>query len=202
VQGLNVLVDAISWFVLLAVPVGVVAGVASARHHRGRPAAQRRRVVLLDVGIALVLLAVLAITLLRIPDYHTGWEWGLQLRPLTSIRQMLASSDASVPGRILGLNIVLFVPLGLLLAIRFRSWLIAVIACACVSVAIETLQAVLPLGRTTNIDDVILNTAGAALGATHWWVFWGRHLTWQDRYGPQGAVLGWRRVGDSNPREP
>lgn len=169
-QGLNALIEAINWFVLLAVPVGVVAGAVSVRRHRELPGRPRRRVVALDVGIALVLLAVLSITLLRIPGYHTGWEWGLQLRPLSSIRQALTSSvDASVAVRLVGFNILLFVPLGLLLASRLRSWRLAVVACACLSVAIETLQAVLPFGRTTNIDDVILNTTGAALGATLWW---------------------------------
>jgi glycopeptide antibiotics resistance protein len=192
VQGLNALVEAINWFVLLVVPVGVVAGAVSVRRHQGLPARRRRRVVALDVGIALVLLAVLAITLLRVPDSPTGWERGLQLRPLSSIRQALTSSvDASVPIRIVGLNILLFVPLGLLLASRLRSWRLAVVACACTSVAIEVLQAVLPLGRITNIDDVILNTTGAALGATLWW--WvrqrrGRGAPWPLVPSPRGVA--------------
>jgi glycopeptide antibiotics resistance protein len=105
------------------------------------------------------------VTLQPIDPYHTGIEWGLQLRPLVSIVDVVTTSvAASVAVRIVVFNILLFVPLGFALMLRTRRWVVAVGAACCTSVAIETLQALLPLGRTTNVDDVILNAIGAAVG--------------------------------------
>lgn len=63
-------------------------------------------------------------------------------------------------------NVVMFVPLGLLLATSHRvrrPWL-AVAAGLALSAAIETAQIALP-GRYPTVQDVVANTAGAALGA-------------------------------------
>ncbi len=63
-------------------------------------------------------------------------------------------------------NVVMFVPLGLLLASSARvprPWL-AVAAGLALSAAIETTQIALP-GRYPTLQDVVANTAGAALGA-------------------------------------
>lgn len=63
-------------------------------------------------------------------------------------------------------NVVMFVPLGLLLASSARvprPWL-AVTAGLALSAAIETTQIALP-GRYPTLQDVVANTAGAALGA-------------------------------------
>lgn len=67
-------------------------------------------------------------------------------------------------------NIVLFVPLGILLpllATRFRSITKVILAAACLSLSIETIQFVLRFigsPRAVDIDDVLLNTLGACLG--------------------------------------
>ena len=64
-------------------------------------------------------------------------------------------------------NVVLFVPLGLLVALllpRRRMWLVAPGALL-VSVAIETVQALLlPVRWGGDVTDVIANTAGGLLG--------------------------------------
>ena len=63
-------------------------------------------------------------------------------------------------------NIVLFAPLGFLLPCALRSFRRAwptLLLAAGLSVLIETTQALLP-GHSTDVDDVILNSAGAALG--------------------------------------
>ena len=62
-------------------------------------------------------------------------------------------------------NVALFVPLGffLYLAVR-RRFALVVLACGLTSVAVEILQ--LPIwSRSTDIDDVLTNTAGGFLGA-------------------------------------
>src|SRR6185437_12404629 len=88
------------------------------------------------------------------------------LVPFRTIRSQLAFGLRDSEARQLLGNVALFVPFGFLLpaAVRAcrRPWALLV-AAAAFSVLIETLQAILP-GHTTDVDDVILNTAGAALG--------------------------------------
>ena len=61
-------------------------------------------------------------------------------------------------------NILLFVPLGAALALRGWSTGRTAICGLALSAAIETAQWVAISGRTTSVDDMVLNTAGAALG--------------------------------------
>ena len=65
-----------------------------------------------------------------------------------------------------GANILLFVPLGVLLALqlpRRAAWL-GIVAGAVVSLAIEALQAGLLPERVATPSDVVANTIGAAIG--------------------------------------
>lgn len=48
--------------------------------------------------------------------------------------------------------------------VRPLGWLATVAVVVATSLTIETAQAVLPLGRTADIDDVLLNTLGGVLG--------------------------------------
>lgn len=60
-------------------------------------------------------------------------------------------------------NIAVFVPVGLFGAYRFKRSLLKTIYFGfCLSLLIETVQ--IPLDRTTDVDDLILNTIGAILG--------------------------------------
>jgi glycopeptide antibiotics resistance protein len=165
-QGLNALYGAIQLFAVLSLPVAVVAAFVARRRHRGLSTPQRRRFVALDLALALTLLGIASVTLLPVADYHRGLEWGLQLRPFASIHQQLTSAiSASVAVRIVGFNILLFVPLGFVLRLRPLGWTPTMIGVAATSVSIEVLQAILPLGRTTNVDDVLLNVLGGIVGA-------------------------------------
>ncbi len=81
-------------------------------------------------------------------------------------------------------NLLVFVPLGVLVTLLWRGrWLAgAAVAVACAtgfSVAIEAAQ--YAVGRSSDIDDVILNTAGALVGAL--------------------AVGGWRLASRARERE-
>ena len=72
------------------------------------------------------------------------------------------------------LNILLFVPFGIFAGVFCRLNYIrrpvlkAFLFAAALSAALELLQLVLPAGRFADIDDVIFNALGGALGA---WVF-------------------------------
>jgi glycopeptide antibiotics resistance protein len=166
VQGLTSITQAVFWFALLSPVVALVTLAISRRRARRRPPADARVSMVLDVAMALAVLGVATVTLLPVDPYHTGLGWGVQLRPLASIIEVVTRSvDASVMVRIVVLNIVLFIPLGFVLGLRTGRWITAVGIAFAVSVAVETLQALLPLGRTANVDDVILNTLGGAVGA-------------------------------------
>lgn len=78
--------------------------------------------------------------------------------------------------RQLGGNLLLFAPFTFLLPAfwaRYRSWRAALALGVCGSVFIESVQLLLSLAvghpyRSVDVDDVILNTAGAALGYVLW----------------------------------
>jgi glycopeptide antibiotics resistance protein len=70
------------------------------------------------------------------------------------------------------LNVILFVPLGIFLALlpRSRATVFAVIGAALLPVAIESIQFVAtPLGRACQGADVIDNMLGLALGLAAGW---------------------------------
>ena len=68
-------------------------------------------------------------------------------------------------GNLIG-NVLLFVPLGVALALRYRGLgvLGTVAVCAALSIAVEAWQAVSGTGRNADITDVLTNTFGGALG--------------------------------------
>lgn len=114
---------------------------------------------------------ILALTLFPIPVDAGVWQFSrrfgdVTLVPFRTIRTQLAFGLERSEARQLIGNVALFVPLGILLPAAVRTcrrlWVTLVVA-AGLSILIESLQALLP-GHTTDVDDVILNTAGAALG--------------------------------------
>jgi hypothetical protein len=64
------------------------------------------------------------------------------------------------------LNVLLFVPLGIVIAVLHGRWSVALVAGFCVSFLVEFLQFVLASGRTSDINDLIANTSGTILGYT------------------------------------
>ena len=97
----------------------------------------------------------------------TASDNDLELVPFGDLADALASSDV---GRVLEValesaaNILLFVPLGAALAYAgFRAGRAACVGIS-LSVGIEIAQLLLIPGRTTAVDDVILNALGLMLG--------------------------------------
>lgn len=95
------------------------------------------------------------------------WEtgWGINLTPGFTIRSMLEKGSHGQKVINLAGNVVIFAPLGLLPPLlwkRCRHLWTALALSAGVSCLIEFLQ--LFLGRSVDVDDVILNTLGGLLG--------------------------------------
>ncbi len=91
---------------------------------------------------------------------------GINLVPFRTIIQLAPTSLAR---RNIAGNVVLFVPVGFAFGLVFRrrrhGFVAAVAAALALSLGIEALQWLLPVGRVVDVDDVILNVAGAAVGA-------------------------------------
>jgi glycopeptide antibiotics resistance protein len=88
--------------------------------------------------------------------------------PLLDITRTLRRSIAARSlSELLG-NVVLFVPLGWFLPMlwgRLRSYARVFAVTAACSIAIELMQLVFVPGRSTSVDDVILNSIGGLIGA-------------------------------------
>ena len=89
------------------------------------------------------------------------FEWNYDFRP--NPETYLQNAERIV-------NFLMYLPFGVLhpLSIRSKSWLRTAVAGFLCSVIIELLQPV--IGRAFDIDDVILNTAGAAVAAALFFV--------------------------------
>lgn len=114
------------------------------------------------------------------------------LRPGDSIREYFQQGSVAETLKQLGGNVVLGMPFGVLLPVmapQMRGLLRSAFATALVMLAVELVQGNLVTGRAFDIDDVILNSTGAALGYLllgrrlgravhprrhHWWHRWTR----------------------------
>lgn len=96
------------------------------------------------------------------PPGHVGS--GLNLVPFATIEMTFAHGGAHM-STLLVSNLLVLMPLGVALALwrRIRQGGVAILFIAMTSVTIETLQYVLPGARSTDIDDVIVNSAGGAV---------------------------------------
>ena len=116
--------------------------------------------------------AALAFVLL-FPNLHRhGYGSRLyNLIPFATITELIGrliegTINADIVVRNIGVNILLFVPMGAFLPVLFKKlrkfrWVILV--CFSETVAAELLQLIFILG-SFDVDDIILNTAGAAAG--------------------------------------
>jgi len=97
---------------------------------------------------------------------------GVNLVPFHDLATLVHIGWQHAAVQIVG-NLLVFVPLGFGLPIRWRIGPFAVLVVgACASTVIETLQWVFQLGRFSSVDDVMLNAIGALIGALlaiPWW---------------------------------
>lgn len=143
---------------LLSAALGLIVAVPPLLN--GRRDLAWRRVV--RVGLASSLVLILAVTL-GSAVITVGAEAGrANLVPLRSLRSQMSGTNPSLAfANMLG-NILLFVPASACAVLAgIRPW--AVLASAgCLSVLIECIQRA--VGRSPDVDDVLLNLVGATLG--------------------------------------
>jgi VanZ family protein len=149
--------------VQVALVAAVITLLASALWRAGAGRGRRRPVLapaVLDAALVASLAAVLAATLSPIEQFGTG----LGARPEVNLRPLEAMHGA--PEWYARINAVLLVPTVLLLAQRWRRAGIVRLTLfgVALSATIELLQLAHP-ERGTNVDDVLLNSAGAAAAA-------------------------------------
>ena len=108
-------------------------------------------------------------------DFYPSWEETVSqipylpnmLTPFEEISRALNRKSYWLLFMLLG-NIIMFMPIGFFPALLWRGWRWwkSLLAGFCTSASIEFIQFF--IGRSTDIDDVILNTTGALAG---FWIF-------------------------------
>ncbi|WP_248959772.1 VanZ family protein [Sphaerisporangium perillae] len=146
---------------LLLLPVAVALAHLLAAWRAGRGRAHAARTAYADVFIAAGTLPWLWMIL------TPGSASGVSLVPLRDLAELAGGPPGAAFAQVGG-NLLVFAALGALLPVRSARmaslWRVALIA-ASLSVTVEVLQYGLRLGRVSSVDDVLLNTAGALLGA-------------------------------------
>ena len=162
-------------YALLTVPFWLVIRTLWLAHKEQTPRPGRELILAL---FALYGIALASQTVLPLPDLReglapllerartrVGHRWGINLIPLKTIRDFWQRGSFEQNLINLAGNVAIFIPLGLLPPIlwkRWRSgWKTAVLCLLC-SLFIESLQ--LFIGRSVDVDDLILNTLGGLLG--------------------------------------
>ncbi|QLY29495.1 VanZ family protein [Nocardia huaxiensis] len=105
------------------------------------------------------------------------WIWMI-LTPVNGVREIswvplrdlvaTLTDSASAAVVQVGANLILFVPLGFLLPLRFPRFAGAArmfAVGALISATLEIAQYALDIGRVSSVDDVLMNATGAAVGA-------------------------------------
>jgi glycopeptide antibiotics resistance protein len=151
--------------------VAVVAVSALWARRRGLPLRAAAVTVVGTLAIALHVVAVLTAT--RIGELFAGGAARdpeavsqLQWLPFGGIAGYLHGGVSATAVAELGGNVVLLLPLGLLVPLTARKdpgWRVMLVVGVVASVVIEVLQWGFALG-VAGVDDVLLNTAGVALG--------------------------------------
>ncbi|MDS0133943.1 MULTISPECIES: VanZ family protein [unclassified Amycolatopsis] len=147
----------------IALPYALLGWPLLAARRRRRMAA-RRASATAAVDCAVFLVVFLVFCLVTMPVGGSG-ESTLDLVPGADIAAAF-SSDGSL-WQVIG-NVLLLGPLGALLPLRIRrlrALLRIALAALIASVLVEGTQYLIHTGRVTSADDVLLNTAGATLGA-------------------------------------
>ena len=153
-SGIGSLVMAVIWIVPVALAAGAVVVAISRRREAGRGVIVDRLVM---VGLLAALSAVVLLTLQPL----AGAGFDAPRTPTLDPMSRFGRKDALD-------NLLLFLPIGFLAALWWRSRPRPVLWAAglafTVSFAIETTQLVVPINRAASIHDIMFNTVGGLVG--------------------------------------
>ena len=150
------------------------------------------------VALAAWGLLLVAVTLFPLVVIFYDWAGTSSFVPLASISQLLRETSPETAITNIGGNLVLLVPFGFLMPLlftRMRSVWATTWRAAVVSVVIEMGQSITG-ARASDVDDVILNTAGAIAGYLIY-----RGFEWVLEHWSAGRTL-LNRLESTTPREP
>ena len=165
--------------VLFAVPAAVYLAVWK---HRAKKGGAPLVFSAAAPGLVLLFYAALVVSILLVPDFDMGIEdsgkfyfdisfsplWYYNLVPFQTLREQFAlvrqNGLFSFEGLNLAANLFIFLPLPLLLRWNFKKirWWQSLLVVFCSSLLIELIQ--YPLHRSSDVDDVLVNTLGGLLG--------------------------------------
>lgn len=132
---------------------------------RGRAERLLPRPLVLNAALVCAVLGILLITLSPRPEAFASRTDLIPFHPLWTA--LTGEIDATLVAATFGANVVLFVPLGILLPVRWPaldSGVLVTLVSGLLAGVIETLQYVMDLGRVTQLDDVIFNALGGLIG--------------------------------------
>lgn len=115
-----------------------------------------------SIGLVMTMIGIFLVTLLP----SSNPERATQFVPFLSIIETWEQATPRAIVNSLLMNIILFVPLGFFLYLLMRKFMLTSLLIFLMSVFIELLQYLIPIGRISNIDDVILNVTGGIIGVT------------------------------------
>lgn len=154
-------------------------------HMRYKQAKKHKRFISLRTEMVLACLFIYTNVLLYLTVFPNRFsapkdQVSVNLMPLQSIYQNLHAYHHGYPNLVflnLAGNILLFVPLGFFLYQAFRTmrWQKAILAGFFLSTMIELLQWMFSqsgiITRSSDVDDILLNTLGTALGCILYWMY-------------------------------
>lgn len=152
----------VAWALLALVAMGAGWGLVRWRVGRGQSLGEALRWTVAEVGM--VVGTVPWVWMILTPR---AGERGVNLVPLRDLIGTLLEASENTVVQVVA-NTVLFAPLGFFLPLRFPwfagVWRMVVVG-AGFSGVLEIAQYVLDLGRYSSVDDVLMNAAGAGIGA-------------------------------------
>jgi len=160
--------DALLLAALGLLPAALVVLLSFALRRRGATGGAERD-ALLDGALFASVAAIIVVAVRPGMGVTPDWEQWV-LVPFRDLLRSLSGSERSVQlalGNVLG-NVALYVPLGVTLALRFANLRLVrgVLLAAVLSFGMETVQAILATGRTSDVTDIAMNSLGTAVGLT------------------------------------
>lgn len=147
-------------FVMIFMVITVITLMINVKHGYQLDSISKKIKYLSVIGLTMSLVGIFLVTMMPTSNDSDIVE----LRPFAGIKDMwyFATTEALINSVLM--NIVLFIPAAFFLYIIIRKELLTTILCLLMSVFIETVQYLLPIGRITSVDDIILNSFGGIAG--------------------------------------